>query len=70
MDFFLWGHLKSCVYRTPPKTIQELKAAVTRAVRRVRPETCGAAVEAAQRRAALCLERGGGHLENVMQHGK
>ena len=68
MDFFLWGHLKSQVYMSNPKTIEDLKKAVSSAVRRVRPETCRAAVESAQRRAALCLEREGAHLEHVIHH--
>ena len=64
--FFLWGHLKSQVYRTNPGTIEELKEVVTSAVRRVRPETCRAALESARRRAALCLERKGAQLEHVL----
>ena len=68
MDYFLWGHLKSQVYRKNPKTIEDLKKAVRSAVRQVRPDTCRAAVESAQRRAALCLEREGDHLEHIIRH--
>jgi hypothetical protein len=28
LDFFLWGHLKECVYKNRPHTIQELKRAI------------------------------------------
>ena len=68
MDYFLWGHLTSQVYRKNPKTIGDLKKAVRSAVRQVRPDTCRAAVESAQRRAALCLEREGDHLEHIIRH--
>lgn len=68
MDYFLWGHLKSQVYRKNPKTTEDLKKAVRSAVRQVRPDTCRAAIESAQRRAALCLEREGDHLEHIIRH--
>lgn len=66
LDFFLWGHLKSQVYKSNPRTTDDLKRAVSSAVRRVRPEICRAAVESARRRAELCVEREGAHLEHVL----
>lgn len=66
LDFFLWGHLKSQVYRTNPRNLQDLKDAVKSAVRRVSPSVCHAAAEGVLRRAKLCLERNGGHFEHVL----
>ena len=65
-DFFLWGHRKDQVHMNNPGTLQELKEAVTCAVRRVRREICRAALESARSRAVLCLERKGEHLEHVL----
>lgn len=68
-DFFLWGYLKSLVYKNCPKTIAELKKAVELAVRRIPVATCRAAMEAARDRAELCLRQNGSHLEHVLQMG-
>ena len=65
-DFFLWGYLKSQVYKGQPKTIQELKKAVEKAIRRIPTATCRAAMEAARDRAKLCLQQNGGHMEHVL----
>ena len=69
-DFFLWGHLKSQVYRNNPRSLAELKEAVKSAVRRLSPSVCRSAAAAALRRAKLCLERDGGHLEHVLDASK
>ena len=65
-DYFLWGHLKAQVYRTGPKNLQDLKKAVEQAVRRITLATCRAVMEAARKRAELCLQENGGHLEHVL----
>ena len=69
-DFFLWGHLKSQVYECRPKTIEDLKNAVTQAVRRISASTCRAAMESARKRAELYLSENGSHLEQVLQMSK
>jgi hypothetical protein len=61
--FFLpWRHLKDDVYALPPRTIEDVVAAVTTVeanmLRRVR--------ENAVRRTALCLEMDGGRLEHLL----
>ena len=63
---FLWGHLKSAIYKNGPKTIVELKKAVEQAVRRIPVATCRAVMESARKRAELCLRENGGHLEQVL----
>lgn len=65
-DYFLWGHLKHNVYQDNPRSIEELKGAVKAEVRRVPLSVCRSAAEAALRRAQLCLQRAGGHLEHVV----
>ena len=66
LDFFLWGHLKSQVYQSSPRSLEGLKNAVKSAVRRLSPSLYRAAAEATLRRAKLCLERNGGHFEHVL----
>ena len=67
-DFFLWGYLKNRVYGTNPKSLQELQNNIRSEVRKISLETCRAAINAVQRRAALCLQRNGGHMENMLHH--
>ena len=39
-DFFLWGYLKSVVYKDPvPATLEDLKKNIRREVRWIKPET-------------------------------
>ena len=66
MDFFLWGHLKGQVYKEDPGSLCELKKAIAKAVRAVPTDMCRRAIESAERRAALCLARDGGHIEHVL----
>ena len=66
MDFFLWGHLKGQVYKAAPKNLNEVKRAITRAVRAIPAETCRRAVESSVARAQLCLSRKGGYIEHVL----
>ena len=66
-DFFLWGHLKSEVFKEGPKTIADLKQAVEQAVRRIRVVTCRSVMGSARKRAEMCLQQNGSHLEQVLQ---
>ena len=35
LDFFLWGYIKDQVYSDQPKTIEELKTAITSVIRSI-----------------------------------
>ena len=65
-DFFLWGYLKSLVYKWNPQTLAELKKAICAAVRAIPSHTCQIAVENLCKRAELCVARNGRHLEHVL----
>jgi len=41
----MWGYLKDRVYGNNPQTIPDLKAAITAAIRPIRREECGRAIE-------------------------
>jgi len=64
-DFYLWGYLKYRVYGNNPKTIPDLKAAITAAIRAIRREECGRVIENFARRIQMCLQRRGAHLEHI-----
>ena len=49
-----------------PESLEDLKNKIKRAVRGVRVETCGRMVREALRRACVCLERKGAHIEHVL----
>jgi hypothetical protein len=61
-DFFLWGYLKSQVFKAPaPHTIQELKHRIQQEVemlQKVMGDVC--------KRLTECLGQNGGHLNDVI----
>ena len=62
-DFFLWGFLKSIVYRRPLQDINELKVAITEAFQQVTVTMLEKAALDYRRRLHKCLENDGGHVE-------
>jgi hypothetical protein len=38
-DFYLWGHLKALVYNPLPKTMDDLKANISREIRKIPTES-------------------------------
>ena len=64
-DFFLWGYLKSKVYASKPKTIEELKANIKAEIAAITPEMLSNTMKNAQKRAAFCVSNGGGHLIDI-----
>lgn len=66
LDFFLWGYLKSKVYERSPETLEELKNAIEREIKRIPAVTCARVMEEMKKRATLCVQRNGSHLEHVL----
>ena len=66
LDFYLWGYLKSRVYQGSPKTLQDLKTAIGREIRRIPHETRVRVMAEVKHRADLCQSRNGRHLEHVL----
>jgi len=61
--FFLWGYLKSQVFKAPaPHTVQELKHRIQQEVTRIPMEMLQRVIGDVHRRLTECLERNGGHL--------
>lgn len=66
LDFFLWGHLKELVYRTPCPTDGDLVARLHAAVTVVDTPLLARVQAAIPRRAQACLEMRGGHFEHLL----
>lgn len=66
LDFFLWGHLKSIIYRYPLETIEQLRQRITEALQSVTPEMLERCYENLIKRARLCIEKNGGLFEQCL----
>ena len=67
-DFFLWGYLKSQVYRTPVRSLRLLKRRLRAAVRAVPENMVQEALAALPVRLRKCSRLRGGHMEKVLPH--
>ena len=65
-DFFHWGYLKSKVYASKPKTIDELKCNIRAEIAAITPEMLANGMLKARKRAAFCVSNGDGHLIDVV----
>jgi len=66
-DFLLWGYLKSQVFKAPaPHTVQDLKHRILQEVKRIPVEMLQRAMGDVRKRLTECLERNGGHLNDVI----
>ena len=65
-DFWLWGYLKSQVYRRPVSSLRQLKQRIRTVVGSVSASMARAATNHVALRLRACLQRRGGHLEHVL----
>jgi len=66
-NFFLWGYLKSQVFRIPaPHTVQELKHRIQQEVKRIPVEMLQRVMGDVCKRLTECLEGNGGHMNDVI----
>ena len=65
-DFNLWGFLKDNVYKNNPKSIAELKTAITHQIRGIQKEECVRVIDNFARRLQVCLQRKGRYIEHVL----
>lgn len=66
-DFFLWGYLKSRVYITPPRNLDDLRQRIINEINLLKenPDLIKKVMLQMRARAQQCLERNGGHVEGV-----
>ncbi|KAI5724805.1 hypothetical protein M8J77_007361 [Diaphorina citri] len=63
--FFLWGYLKERVYREKPRTLHELKEAITEEVRRIPRAMLGRVATSFISRLDSCITADGRHMLDV-----
>lgn len=66
LDYFLWGHIKSLVYKSPPENIDEMEQKIRRATEDLTPEMCVRSIENLLKRARCCIAMDGGHFEHIL----
>ncbi|KAI5693638.1 hypothetical protein M8J75_002862 [Diaphorina citri] len=64
-DFFLWGYLRERVYREKPRTLHELKEAITEEIRRIPRAMLGRVATSFISRLDSCITADGRHMLDV-----
>jgi hypothetical protein len=66
-DLFLWGYLKSQVFKVPaPHTVHALKCRIQQEVKRIPVEQLQRVMGDVRKRLTECLQRNGGHLNDAI----
>lgn len=63
LDFYLWGHVKTAVYRTKPRSIDELKQRITDTLAAIPVRHLQNAFREFERRVRLIIVNNGAHVE-------
>ena len=63
LDFFLWGYVKTNVFKSEIKDIDDLKTKITEAVASVRPEMLVNTWKEVKSRLEMLAENGRSHVE-------
>lgn len=66
LDFYLWGYLKSIVYRKGAQTPSELKTMIEEAFHQISSQTLRKVQSACLKRMLLCKQQNGGHFEHLL----
>lgn len=66
LDYYLWGYLKSKVYKTKPESIQELIQRIRDEIDLIPFETNRRAISAFYQRLAYCQEVNGNHFQHLL----
>lgn len=67
LDFFLWGHLKSTVYKTQPASLQVLQERITVECQRITADMLQNVREEIENRFYYCMDVNGGHFEQFVR---
>ena len=64
LDYFLWGHVKTVVYASKPRSLEELRGRIERTIREINePQLENVFMEMRNRLAQYCVEKDGGYVE-------
>lgn len=67
MDFFVWGTVKSDVYRFEATTRENMMERIQQSFRRITPAMLREVRTSLSRRFNLCLEQNGRHFEQLLR---
>ena len=65
LDFFLWGHSMSHIYRCQPRTLTDLKDMVGDFCQELDPDLVKKVCRSVFTRAKICIQQKGGHFEHI-----
>lgn len=65
LDFFIWGHLKEIVYKTPLQNREDLEMRVRLAINEITELQLENVLRGTVTRIRLCRENNGQHFENL-----
>ena len=65
LDYFLWGYVKCCVFRTQPVNI-ELVERIRQVVREITPEMIGKVYDDFYARVDMCMQENGAYFEHLL----
>ena len=65
LDFHLWGYLKDSIQNEHFDNLNELRETLCERVREILPLQCENVIKHALKRFQICIDRKGGHLEQV-----
>jgi Transposase. len=66
LDFFLWGYVKTLVYKEPPTTPDDMKMRIRQAFRQITPQMLTRVQTSFRKRIYLCLRNQGAHIEQLL----
>jgi Helix-turn-helix domain (DUF4817) len=66
-DYWIWGYLKSIVYRNRPTTLVQLRESITQCVQAITPDQLRSAVYHMPKRLQAAIEAQGGHIEHLLR---
>lgn len=67
LDFFLWGHIKSLVYRNPIESRRDMELRIQQAFDSITPEMLENSIQSFLRRAQMCVDNGSGHFQQFLR---
>jgi hypothetical protein len=66
LDFFLWGHIKNNIYKTPVKDMDELKMRIDTEIKSISKTTLSNVFSNILKRMDLCISVDGDHFEHLL----
>lgn len=67
LDYCLWGHLKTKVYKTEPENLQELRQRLVHEIRQITPDVVHNITHEFYFRLGFCQEKNGQHFQQFLQ---